>query len=339
MPAVRLTLLIGGYAHRWHLGGPARPGLRHRPRLARRRPGRHPAAAPVLAQHRLAEAQPLVRGRARPRAPRPRRPPPRHGRRHDRDPHRPRPPRPGGRPRRPGRRACGLYERVLDAELLLVLAAEPRRTTSARDPRPRRRPLRPRLRPRRPARRLPRRARRPSPPSPAAASWRCWPGRGPASPSTSARPPRRILDAEAVGWLAEMAGHAPAETAARASRFARPDVAGARSSPPSAPSSPPWPTASPRPTSSRRTTPTPRPASSSSSPAPPEPDRPGIAAAIAEAVRFSGPEGVSLDVAFLDPGTPRHAAAARAGLRLELPRPPRAARPGHGPGPPAEALM
>ena len=25
MPAVRLTLLIGGYAHRWHLGGPARP--------------------------------------------------------------------------------------------------------------------------------------------------------------------------------------------------------------------------------------------------------------------------------------------------------------------------
>ena len=25
MPAVRLTLLIGGYAHRWHLRGPARP--------------------------------------------------------------------------------------------------------------------------------------------------------------------------------------------------------------------------------------------------------------------------------------------------------------------------
>ena len=25
MPAVRLTLLIGGYAQRWHLGGPARP--------------------------------------------------------------------------------------------------------------------------------------------------------------------------------------------------------------------------------------------------------------------------------------------------------------------------
>ena len=25
MPAVRLTLLIGGYAHRWHLGGAARP--------------------------------------------------------------------------------------------------------------------------------------------------------------------------------------------------------------------------------------------------------------------------------------------------------------------------
>jgi uracil-DNA glycosylase len=25
MPQVRLTLLVGGYAHRWHLGGPARP--------------------------------------------------------------------------------------------------------------------------------------------------------------------------------------------------------------------------------------------------------------------------------------------------------------------------
>ena len=51
----------------------------------------------------------------------------------------------------------------------------------------------------------------------------------------------------------------------------------------------------------------------------PEADRPGIAAAIAEAVRFSGPEGVALDVAFLDRARP---APRRRRARRPPPRPP-----------------
>lgn len=64
----------------------------------------------------------------------------------------------------------------------------------------------------------------------------------------------------------------------------------------------------------------------------PEADRGGIAAAIAEAVRFSGPEGVGIDVVFLEPGMPRYEAAARTGIRLELPRPAARAAAQAGPG-------
>jgi hypothetical protein len=56
----------------------------------------------------------------------------------------------------------------------------------------------------------------------------------------------------------------------------------------------------------------------------PEDARTGVAAAIAEAVRLSGGGELELDVTFLARGAPRLEAIARAGLRFELPRPERA---------------
>ena len=66
LPNVELTLLVGGYAQAWTLGK-ARPELGHRNRagLARLPAGRAADAAPLLAQHRLAEAQSVVRGGGR----------------------------------------------------------------------------------------------------------------------------------------------------------------------------------------------------------------------------------------------------------------------------------
>ncbi len=62
MPGVRLTLLIGGYAQRWHLGR----ARRHHDGgwVAGRAARRAAAAASVVAQYRVAEAQRLVRGGA-----------------------------------------------------------------------------------------------------------------------------------------------------------------------------------------------------------------------------------------------------------------------------------
>lgn len=54
----------------------------------------------------------------------------------------------------------------------------------------------------------------------------------------------------------------------------------------------------------------------------PDPARRPMAAAVAEAVRFSGLDEVALEVAFPDTGTPLAAAVSRAGLRLEMPPPP-----------------
>lgn len=62
----------------------------------------------------------------------------------------------------------------------------------------------------------------------------------------------------------------------------------------------------------------------------PEAAQPGVAAAIAEAVRFSVATEAGLDVAFVVSASPTGRAAARAGVPLELPRP---RRPGvAGPG-------
>ena len=62
----------------------------------------------------------------------------------------------------------------------------------------------------------------------------------------------------------------------------------------------------------------------------PEAARRGVVAAVAEAVRFTA-EAPEIDLVFVEPGSPAAAAAARAGLRLDLP-----ARPGgpaaSGPG-------
>ncbi len=57
---------------------------------------------------------------------------------------------------------------------------------------------------------------------------------------------------------------------------------------------------------------------------PPE-ARPAVAAAISEAVRFSGVEEGGLDVTFLDDGSPALARVRAAGLALDLPRTPRPA--------------
>ena len=65
----------------------------------------------------------------------------------------------------------------------------------------------------------------------------------------------------------------------------------------------------------------------------PEAARPAVAAAIAEAVRFSGLYGLSLDVTFPDPDAPGRAALTRAALRLDLPPPPQPARQAPGSDP------
>ncbi len=138
-----------------------------------------------------------------------------------------------------------------------------------------------------------------------------------------------VLDAEAVGWLAGRAGDAPDEAAARARRFVRPD-------PPEAllaALGPKLAAMAGRIASAHLVEA--HYADASAHPllvlaGVPEGDRQGVAAAVAEAVRFSGPEGVALDVAFLEPGTPGHAAAARVGLRLDLP--PREELERRGPG-------
>ena len=224
----------------------------------------------------------------------------------------------------------GLYERVLDAELLLVLAAEPTdahltpatldlaegRFVLAFD-------------------RDERLADFLGAPAPfAALSGRravaLLAGQGTGLALNLGAPSATILDAQAIGWLAGMADHAPAETAVRASRFVRPDPPGALL----AALGPKLAAMADRlvsahlveahyPDASARLLLVLAGAA--------EADRPGMAAAIAEAVRFSGAEGVGLDVAFLDPGTPRHAAAARTGIRLQLPRPPARRGPGMDP--------
>jgi hypothetical protein len=59
----------------------------------------------------------------------------------------------------------------------------------------------------------------------------------------------------------------------------------------------------------------------------PDPARPGVAAAVAEAVRFAQ-NAPPLDVLFLDPGSPLLAAAARNGARLTVPHPAKPPVPG-----------
>lgn len=54
----------------------------------------------------------------------------------------------------------------------------------------------------------------------------------------------------------------------------------------------------------------------------PEPARPAMAAAVAEAVRFSGLDEAALDVTFLAADAPLAATVARVGLTLEMPEPP-----------------
>ena len=63
LPDLRLTLLIGAYAQGWHLGG--RESVTARVAGWRdHAPAVFPFAASVLAQYRVAQAQPVVRGRA-----------------------------------------------------------------------------------------------------------------------------------------------------------------------------------------------------------------------------------------------------------------------------------
>ena len=69
MPQIELMLAVGSYAHAWHLGPMAGANLTETVaawraiRAATRRPDGPAAAASVVAQQRLAEAQSVVRGR------------------------------------------------------------------------------------------------------------------------------------------------------------------------------------------------------------------------------------------------------------------------------------
>jgi SseB protein N-terminal domain len=66
----------------------------------------------------------------------------------------------------------------------------------------------------------------------------------------------------------------------------------------------------------------------------PEPAWPGVAAAVGEALRFSGLDDAALDVTFLGADRPERLAVERVALRFELPRPAAAAaRPGPGTDP------
>jgi hypothetical protein len=156
-------------------------------------------------------------------------------------------------------------------------------------------------------------------------------GRGTGLAVNLGAPSATVLGAEAVAWLAGMAGQVPAEAEARASRFAPPD-------PPAAVVAALGPkiAAMADRIGSAHLVEAHYPDGSAHLllvlAGTREADRAGMAAAIAEAVGFAGPEGVGLDVAFLEPGTPGHAAAGRVGLRLELPAPP-PRRPGPGTDP------
>ena len=122
MPAVRLTLLIGGYAQRWHLGGPARPVADAVRDWRAARPGVLPLPHPSwrntgwLKRNPWFEAELVPELRARVAAP------PRGGAGVSETPldlaHRAQAADPDDAALR-----LRLHERVLDAELLLVLAA------------------------------------------------------------------------------------------------------------------------------------------------------------------------------------------------------------------------
>lgn len=150
-------------------------------------------------------------------------------------------------------------------------------------------------------------------------------------------PSATLLDASGVDWLAGMAAHAPVEAAARASRFADPAAPTALLSA----LGPKLAAMADRIASAHLVE-----AHYPDAPArlllvlagTPGTDRPGMAAAVAEAVRFSGLEGVALDVAFLEPGTPAHGSAERVGIRFELPRPPARRGPGMDPGRPPKLV-
>ncbi len=64
----------------------------------------------------------------------------------------------------------------------------------------------------------------------------------------------------------------------------------------------------------------------------PEAAQPAVASAIAEAVRFSGAPEDALDVTFLAPGAPARSAFERVGLRFRPPPPPEPAAPPRAPG-------
>ena len=59
LPNLRVVLCVGAHAQRWHMGG-AGARVAARGRLAAVCAGHFPLAAPVLAQYRMAETQPLV---------------------------------------------------------------------------------------------------------------------------------------------------------------------------------------------------------------------------------------------------------------------------------------
>lgn len=147
-------------------------------------------------------------------------------------------------------------------------------------------------------------------------------------------PSQTLLTPEAVAWLAAMAAEAPARTSARARAVTPPrgapaaliaaldtKLAAMAGLAPAA-----WLVTLELADGTPRLT-----LAVAGAPAAAEP---GIAEAVAEAVRFCGAEGAELDVTFLGCGSPALAAIERVGLRFDPPAPPPptpAAAPGSDP--------
>jgi hypothetical protein len=129
-------------------------------------------------------------------------------------------------------------------------------------------------------------------------------------------PSATLLPADAVAWLAEMAGQGPSETDARPTGYTRPDVPPALLAalgPKLAAMADAIATAhlveARYPADSRLLL---------ALGGVPESARPAVASAVAEAVRFTGLDDLALDVTFMDTDAPARAALQGVALRLDL---------------------
>ncbi len=137
-----------------------------------------------------------------------------------------------------------------------------------------------------------------------------------------------LLPPDAVGWLAGMAGQGPEEAAARPIGYSRPDAPpallaalGAKLAAMADVIATAHLVEARYPDATRLLL---------ALAGVPDQARPAVAAAVNEAVRFTGLDGLTLDVTFLDPAAPGRDALERTGLRMDVPAAPRPSRSGPG---------